>query len=293
MKNVKYQVFVSSTFEDLRAEREQVVKAVLEMGHIPVGMEMFSAADDDQWELISRNIETSDYYVLVVAHRYGSTDATGRSFTEREYDYAVRSGIPTMAFVISDTAPWPATRVETDGTKRQRLEIFKEKIKTRYVSFWSSADDLYGRVSVALGKQFAAKPRPGWIRSDEGMSSEVAMELVRLSRENAELRSQLEVLEVRTKVDDATDGAWRHFFHVIAGAIGTLETLDIKAENLKITAVNQALSRLDLDVIGTPTEEFLPDAALIADATLKGLVPDKQLVNLRQRVVKRLKRPSD
>ena len=49
---VKYQVFVSSTYEDLKAEREVVVKAVLEMGHIPVGMEMFSAADQQQWQII-------------------------------------------------------------------------------------------------------------------------------------------------------------------------------------------------------------------------------------------------
>ncbi|HDZ8843871.1 TPA: DUF4062 domain-containing protein [Aeromonas dhakensis] len=44
----KYQVFISSTYEDLKDEREQVIKSVLEMGHIPVGMEMFSAADEEQ-----------------------------------------------------------------------------------------------------------------------------------------------------------------------------------------------------------------------------------------------------
>ncbi len=42
----KYQVFISSTYEDLKEERDQAIKAVLEMGHIPVGMEMFSAADE-------------------------------------------------------------------------------------------------------------------------------------------------------------------------------------------------------------------------------------------------------
>ncbi len=50
----KYQIFVSSTFEDLKAERDQVIKAILEMGHIPVGMEMFSAADEQQWDVIKK-----------------------------------------------------------------------------------------------------------------------------------------------------------------------------------------------------------------------------------------------
>ena len=35
--NVKYQIFVSSTYEDLRDERNEVIKACLNMGHIPVG----------------------------------------------------------------------------------------------------------------------------------------------------------------------------------------------------------------------------------------------------------------
>lgn len=46
--NVKYQIFVSSTYEDLKDERNEVIKACLNMGHIPVGMEMFNAADEKQ-----------------------------------------------------------------------------------------------------------------------------------------------------------------------------------------------------------------------------------------------------
>jgi Domain of unknown function (DUF4062) len=56
----KYQVFASSTYEDLKEEREQVLKAILEMGHIAVGMELFSAGDEQQWELIKRQIDDSD-----------------------------------------------------------------------------------------------------------------------------------------------------------------------------------------------------------------------------------------
>jgi hypothetical protein len=87
MTSVKYQIFVSSTYEDLKMHRDQVVRAILEMGHIPVGMEMFSAGDETQWQLIQRQIESSDYYVVLIAHRYGSMDGP-ISYTEKEYDYA-------------------------------------------------------------------------------------------------------------------------------------------------------------------------------------------------------------
>ena len=53
----KYQIFVSSTYTDLKQERDLIIKAMLEMGHIPVGMEMFSAADEEQWEIIKKQID--------------------------------------------------------------------------------------------------------------------------------------------------------------------------------------------------------------------------------------------
>ena len=89
--------------QDLKQERDEVIKAILEMGHIPVGMEMFSAADEEQWKLIARQIDQSDYYIVIVAHRYGSV--TGKkSYTEKEHDYAVKQGIPAIAFIIDDSA---------------------------------------------------------------------------------------------------------------------------------------------------------------------------------------------
>jgi hypothetical protein len=188
--SAKYQIFVSSTFEDLRKEREQVIKAALEMGHIPVGMEMFSAADEEQWRVIQRQIDQSDYYAVIVAHRYGSiTD--GISYTEKEYDYAVQHGIPVIGFIISDTASWPAQYVDTDPISKTGLDAFKAKVKLKPVGFWTTADDLYAKFSIAMMKLIVTSPRPGWVRAVDAPGPQVISELSRLSRENAELRQQL------------------------------------------------------------------------------------------------------
>ena len=56
----KLQVFVSSTFLDLKAERQAAVEAILLAGHIPAGMELFSAGDESQLEIIKKWIEASD-----------------------------------------------------------------------------------------------------------------------------------------------------------------------------------------------------------------------------------------
>jgi len=188
---VKYQIFVSSTYEDLRDQREQLIKCILEMGHIPVGMEMFSAANEEQWKVIQRQIDDCDYYVLIVAHRYGSVDKD-ISFTEKEYEYAIELGIPVLAFLIDETAKWSAKFIDTDDFKRPKLLAFKEKVKTKLVSFWKNSDDLYGKAAISLGKAFAAYERPGYVRSDEIANKDVFTELTRLSTENSTLRKDLE-----------------------------------------------------------------------------------------------------
>ena len=59
----KYQIFISSTYTDLIEERKKVRDTILNMLHFPVGMEVFGAADEEQWEIIKDTIDSSDYYV--------------------------------------------------------------------------------------------------------------------------------------------------------------------------------------------------------------------------------------
>lgn len=189
--STKYQVFVSSTYEDLKAERDQVIKAILEMGHIPVGMEMFSAADEQQWEIIKRQIDQSDYYVVIIAHRYGSVEEE-ISYTEKEYDYAVSQGVPVLGFIIDGNVAWPPDRMEDKAGKKAALTRFKEKVKRKPVDFWTSAENLHGKCSIALIKAITAQPRTGWARASEVAGPEIVKELSRLSSENAALRSKIE-----------------------------------------------------------------------------------------------------
>ena len=44
----KYQVFISSTYEDLKTERQAAISCLLDMNCIPVGMEQFPASSLSQ-----------------------------------------------------------------------------------------------------------------------------------------------------------------------------------------------------------------------------------------------------
>jgi len=187
----KYQVFVSSTYEDLKGQRDQVIRAVLEMNHIPVGMEMFSAANEEQWAVIARHIDESDYYAVIIAHRYGSMTADEVSYTRKEYEYAVSRGVPVLGFLIDETTDWPPRFVEKGGVAKSLLDDFKSLVREKPVSSWTSAEDLYGKFVVALVKEIAVNPREGWVRASGAVGPEVTAEISRLSSENAKLRIEM------------------------------------------------------------------------------------------------------
>lgn len=198
---VKYQVFVSATFEDIRAEREEVFWAVMRARQIPAGMELFSAADDRGWRTITRAIDDSDYYIVVVAGRYGSIDPEhGISWTEREYRYARSRGLKCLAF-IQDESTIVATKMDRGpdaAALQDHLRRFKGDLAgSHLVKRWTTKEDLAAKVGDALRNVMVddeadgARPR-GWVRGGDVMAT--SEELARLSRENHELRVQNKAL---------------------------------------------------------------------------------------------------
>jgi hypothetical protein len=169
---VRYQVFVSSTYEDLRTERQQATQAILEAGCFPSGMELFPASDDTQWELIKRVIEESDYYIVVVAGRYGSVGPEGLSFTEMEYDYAVEKGVPVLGFVRDNVGDIPFDNTEKSEKGRKKLEAFRNKVMSRTCRKYLTSPELGMAVMKSLMAEARIRPRVGWVRADQARSEE-------------------------------------------------------------------------------------------------------------------------
>lgn len=181
----RYQVFVSSTYDDLLDERQEVMQALLELDCIPSGMELFPAADDDQWTLIKRVIDYCDYYV--VAGRYGSCGPDGKSYTEMEYEYAVSKG---NAFLHADPGKIQADK--TDPENREKLKAFRDIVQKKMCKMWSSSSELGSVVSRSIIKLIKDRPGVGWVRADLVPDESAAREILRLRNENDELRQRLE-----------------------------------------------------------------------------------------------------
>lgn len=197
----KYQIFISSTYEDLKEERRIVQDTILSMYQFPIGMEMFSAADEKQWEIIQETIDSSDYYVLIMGFRYGSIlndgEDEGISYTQKEYKYAVSQGIPVLAFLVDEKkVAVTQDKMEQDENKRVKLQKFKNEVLDRRVAkLWSSAEELAKEVSLALTKEINRARRPGWIRAQGLNIEKMQTELIEISKENRMLREENEKLK--------------------------------------------------------------------------------------------------
>lgn len=189
---IREQVFISSTYIDLKEERNKVIQGLLEADCFPAGMETFPASDDDKWDLIKGVIDDSDYYLLIIGARYGAEDEeTQLSYTEKEYDYAVEKGKPVMAFVHGDPGSIAADKTDQNDAKREKLDAFRAKVQSRMVKMWKNGDELPGYVAQALMKLRKQKPAIGWVRGNHAMTPEVELEISELKRQVASLKAEL------------------------------------------------------------------------------------------------------
>ena len=188
----RYQVFVSSTYEDLREERQEVMQALLELDCIPCGMELFPAANEDQWTLIKKVIDDCDYYLVIIGGRYGSVGPDGKSYTQMEYEYAVSRGKPVIAFHHSDPGLIPSGKVEQTEEGKKQLEQFRKLSKQKMVKYWKTPHDLGSVVSRSIVKLIKSNPAVGWVRADELVEGAAATELLRLRKQIEDLQARLE-----------------------------------------------------------------------------------------------------
>ncbi|HOH56072.1 MAG TPA: DUF4062 domain-containing protein [bacterium] len=169
----KIQIFVSSTFNDLKSERQAAVEAILKAGHIPAGMELFIAGDKSQWEVIKKWILDSDVYMLILGGRYGSIEPkSGLSYTELEYDFAVKSGKPYFAVVIDEKEL--EKRIKKPGKENvaeiqnpEKLAAFRAKVLSQMSSFFCDFKDIKLCILETLPNIIKEKNIKGWIRASD------------------------------------------------------------------------------------------------------------------------------
>lgn len=155
----KYQIFISSTFIDLKEERHKAIEAILDLYCIPIGMEHFPATDMRQMDYIQMLLDDADFMIIIIGNCYGTTDSKGVSYTEREFEYAIKKNIPVIAFLNEEFAP------KENG---HELKRFRERVcDGRICSFWNNSDELKAKIISSLANKIRCNPPGGWVKAKD------------------------------------------------------------------------------------------------------------------------------
>lgn len=200
----KFQVFIPSTFIDLKLERQACVEAILRAGRIPAGMELFSAGSETQLQVIKRRIEDSDVYMLLLGGRYGSLEqSSGLSYTEIEYRYAQEIGKPTFAIVMSEDLL--NEKVKNEGTQiielanRQKFENFKQLVLSKTSRFYNNDNEIKLAILESLIDIQSRTELVGWVKANEIIDVRNFTDQIKsLTDKNRELEEKLQDVGINT-----------------------------------------------------------------------------------------------
>lgn len=267
----KLQVFISSTFEDLKQERQAAVAAVLKAGHIPAGMELFTSGDQSQLDTIKAWIDESDVYMLILGGRYGTIESKSKkSYTELEFDYAVSKNKPLFSVVIMESALEKKVKDSGSSVIEKKngvlLERFRDKVLTYVSSFYDDLKDIRLTVYESLADFSANKDLVGWVRGNTVIDTvPLFEEIKKLSEENINLRSSVTELTRQKKSGGFSSEEIRSIQSVLESETLTIpghlcvggKSINESALDLFLRSRNSFATGIENDASMSRTENYL------------------------------------
>src|SRR6266702_1339843 len=129
-------IFISSTFVDLREERDAAAEPRRRSQLVPWGMELFVSEPSSPLEVCLEQLRLSDAVVLIIGSKAGSLipDSPGLTYTGAEFQLAQQLGRPVFAFFKTEGGS-PANK-ETDPAMKKALDEFRSAGKSKLLHDW-------------------------------------------------------------------------------------------------------------------------------------------------------------
>lgn len=152
MEKKMIKIFLSSTYRDLKEERQAIERQINRLKQTFIGMEYFSASDEMPVERSLRALSRADLVIFVVAHRYGTIDQDSDiSIVEVEYNKAWELRKPVMIYFRDESVPILPENFEQAPAAQAKLLNFKTVLRTRHtVGTFKKHDQLAAAVCVDL-----------------------------------------------------------------------------------------------------------------------------------------------
>ncbi|MCL2244416.1 MAG: DUF4062 domain-containing protein [Treponema sp.] len=189
---MKNHIFIGSTLDDLKNERRDIPRIIMELGQIPVSAEYLDSSEKNYNKLLEKTIEDCDFFIAIAAFKYAQKGEKTSSL-EQEYNIALKKDIPVISLIIDNKARWKASKKEKESALIRKMDELKKKLCLGPHETWLSSADLNQKMRNLLIMQMNVTPKSGWVRADRAVSPMVANELARLSAENEQLKKQIKI----------------------------------------------------------------------------------------------------
>jgi len=127
-----YKIYISSTYEDLKEQRQAALEVVRSQGQIVVAMEDYPATEQRPVDKCCEDVGNCDIFIGIYGYRYGHIPkGHKKSITHLEYEAAGEAGIPRLIFIIGDKCPWPE---EKKDKNRKLINEFRKLLFESHVT---------------------------------------------------------------------------------------------------------------------------------------------------------------
>lgn len=156
----RYLVYLASNAEGLELERYEIERQLARQGMFNIG---FACRDDGaayDWDLVRKQIEYSDLFILLVGETYGPMAPTGISFLHREFVHARTAGKTILSFIQN----LPEHNLSPE---QSRLRGFSQLVTQQgQYKRWHLRDELVSHVRSSI-RSLRGNLSGGWVRTNK------------------------------------------------------------------------------------------------------------------------------
>lgn len=231
-------VFVSSTIEQCKDEREVAKKAIASLNHAPLLFENAGARSYPPRALYLRMIHSAHIFIGIYRHEYGwVAPDMSISGIEDEFRNATARGMPRLIYIIKD-----------DLEKDEKLTNFLDEIMLESgltIAFYKRPSDLYARIrddiEAEVARTFHDREQ---LEASLSTNAELVLEAVLPERRHFVRRPDI--------IEKIEEGIRNNFIVQVCGPAGIGKTVllaDFALQKKSIFVAASHLSRKDLAAV--------------------------------------------
>src|SRR5262245_57106149 len=186
------QTFVSSTYEDLKNHRAQVINALRKSGIFVDTMEDWTAESDEPKVFSKDRVKGCHFCVLLVAFRRGYVPENETySVTQLEYEAAIDEGMDVLVYLLDERASWPSGFDERDSDPEVRA--WRARLEKKHGRKLFGPNPLSIDISPAITRWVVKHTHPV-VANLTDLASELTGHEAELRNRRAEVTSYLETV---------------------------------------------------------------------------------------------------